>query len=151
MQRLYLRYLMEGKSMIFRVWLTILIMGICAWSVWIGLQNKIPAYSYAPITFVFHMVTPWLLLLVAAKSWYRIFIWGRMLQARQSPPILSRGLSTQTHRRANTFALRIASQALFLFAVAGILNQFSVANIEWWVASVVVCFYLLKKLSKTGQ
>ena len=151
MLRLYLLYLMEGKSMIFRVWLTILIMGICAWSVWIGLQNKIPAYSYAPITFVFHRVTPWLLLFVAAKSWYRVFIWGRMLQSRQSPPILSRGLSTQTHRRSNTFALRIASQAFFIFAVAGILNQFSVANIEWWVASVVVCFYLLKKLSKTGQ
>ena len=137
--------------MIFRAWLSIIVMAVCGWSVWMGLHGKIPAYEYAPVSFVFHRVTPWLLLILAAKSWYRVFIWGRMLQARQSPPILSRGLSMQTHRRANTFALKIASQALFLFAFAGILNQFSVVNIEWWIASIVICFYLLKKSSKTGQ
>lgn len=137
--------------MIFRAWLSIIVMAICGWSVWIGLHGKIPAYEYAPISFVFHRVTPWLLLFLAGKSWYRVFIWGRMLQARQSSPILSRGLSAQTHRRANTVALKIASQALFIFAFAGVLNQFSIANIEWWFASIVLGFYLLKKLSKTGQ
>ena len=150
MQRLSLRYLMEGEHMIFRAWISIVVMGVCAWSVWIGLDGKIPPDEYAPVSFVFHWVTPWLLLILAAKSWYRIFIWGRMLQARQSPPILSRGLSTQAHKQTNTVLLKLTSQALFLFALAGVLNQFSIDHIEWWIASIVACFYLLKKSSKVG-
>jgi hypothetical protein len=142
---------MEAKTMIIRAWLTILLMGICFSSVWLGLQNKIPAYAYAPFTYVFHMCTPWILLLVAAKSWYRIFLWDRMLKARQLPPILSRGLSTQRYRRANTFWFRIMLQVLFLFAFSGVLNQFSVANIQWWIASIVACFYLLKITLKMGR
>lgn len=150
MPRLSLQYLMEGEPMIFRAWLSIIVMTVCAWSVWIGLDGKIPPYEYAPVSFVFHWVTPWLLLILAAKSWYRIFIWGRMLQARQSPPILSRGLSTQAHKQTNTVLLKLTSQALFLFALAGVLNQFSIDHIEWWIASIIACFYLLKKSSKAG-
>lgn len=137
--------------MIFRAWLTILAMGICIWSVWIGLQNKIPAYDYAPFTFVFHMGAPWLLLLLAAKSWYRVFLWGRMLKARQSPQILSRGMEIQKHRHSNTFILSVSLQAAFLFALAGALNQLAVAYIEWWIASVFMFFYVLKIALKMGQ
>ncbi|WP_067987006.1 hypothetical protein [Neptuniibacter pectenicola] len=136
--------------MIFRAWISIIVMAVCVWSVWVGLDGKIPPYEYAPVSFVFHWVTPWLLLILAAKSWYRIFIWERMLQARQSPPILSRGLSTQAHKQTNTDLLKLTSQALFLFASAGVLNHFSIDHIEWWITLIITCFYLLKKSSRAG-
>lgn len=134
--------------MIFRAWFSMIVMAVCVWSIWVGLDGKVPAYEYAPLWFVFHMLTPWLLLIFAAKSWYRVFIWERMLQSKQKPPILSRGLSKQKHRQINTYILKLTLQTLFLFAVAGVLNQFSVAQIEWWIVSSIACFYLLKKSSK---
>ena len=137
--------------MILRAWLSILLMGLLSWSVWVGLQNRIPAYEYAPVTFFLHMASPWLLVFISVKSWYRVFIWGRMLKARQAPPILSRGREIQKHPQTNSFILAASSKVLLLFALSGIFNQFSVENIGWCIALIALIIYVSKKALLLGQ
>lgn len=137
--------------MILRAWLSILLMGFLSWSVWVGLQNSIPAFEYAPVTFVLHMVSPWLLAFISVKSWYRVFVWGRMLKARQAPPILSRGRAIRKYPQSNCFILAASLKVALLFALAGIFNQFSVENIGWCVAITALIFYAFKKTLSLGQ
>lgn len=136
--------------MIFRAWLSISIMAFLSWSVTLGLQGRIPDYESAPYTFLFHTAAPWVLILFAIKSWYRVFIWKRMLRSKQAPPVLSRGYTEQTHYKTNTLVFSIGLQALFLFALSGILNQFSVQYIGWWLASVTAFVYAIKALTPFG-
>ena len=131
-----------------RVWINILILVACAYGAYGILDRADGQFTSAHWQYYLYAVSPWVLLFGSIKAWHRSFIWRRMLDQRQSPPVLSRG----NHRIERTIQrpsiLEYASILMLLLALAAIFEQFSVAHFQWWIGSLVTTWIVLRFVVK---
>ncbi len=131
--------------MIMRYWLMIIILMFSAYGAYIVLTHTHLPYAENSLEYFLILIAPWILLIGSLKAWHRCFVWRRMLQERQSPPVLSRG---QYHSQKTKTRPGILEQSCFLFfllSVAAILKQFSVSHIEWWISSALGAYFILRR------
>jgi len=67
-----------------------------------------------------------------------------MLNARQNPPILSRGGYQQQRNKLRPSILEHICAAMFILALAAILQIFSIDNIAWWIGSLIFSWLCLR-------
>ena len=134
--------------MFLRAWITIIFLGLCSYGAWSILNGNVPAYEHSEIPFVLYMIAPWALLYGSIKAWHQNFVWRRMLAKRQTPPVLSRGQVRNTKSSGRTSMLERICSLLLLLAIAAILKQFSITDIEWWIGSLVGAYFILRRALK---
>lgn len=98
-----------------------------------------------------YLVSPWALLYGSLKAWHRCFVWRRMLEHRQTPPILSRGKHSIHKTTTRPSILEHGSFLLLVLAVAAILKQFSVSHIAWWIGSLLGAWFALRLMLKNSR
>lgn len=130
--------------MTIRVLFNIIILGLCAYGSWVVLNQSLPAYNANEIQYVMFMLAPWALLYGSIKAWHQTFVWRRMLNARQNPPILSRGEHQQQRNKLRPSILEHICAAMFILAFAAILKIFSAPHIAWWIGSLILSWAFLR-------
>lgn len=124
--------------MTIRHWLAFILIIVSGYCSFVALTwDRIP-YGHHDWQYYLYCAAPWILLILSIRAWYRCYLWRRMLQDRQTPPVLSRGKSCNKKSRMGPNILERSCALLFLLSVAAIMKQFSVAYIEWWISSM--CF-----------
>ncbi|MBT2970530.1 MAG: hypothetical protein KME56_12425 [Candidatus Thiodiazotropha sp. (ex Ctena orbiculata)] len=130
--------------MFVRIWFNILILLACSYGAYGILDNTAYFYTTQHWQYYLYIVSPWILLFGSIKAWYRTFIWRRMLNNRQTPPILSRGEHRTKKNTLRTSILEYCSILFLLLAVAAIMKQLSIGHIFWWIGSFIFAFFMLR-------
>lgn len=108
------------------------------------LLQDYPLYYEGDWRYYAFMLAPWVFLLFTIKSWYRCFIWRRMLDARQISHALSRGGYSVTNMKARPSILERLCLGFMLFAIAAILKTLFIQNIAWWIGAIFISCLLCR-------
>lgn len=123
--------------MVLRTWLKITILLACAFGAYAELYRASSTYGTQHWQYYFYLISPWILLYGSIKAWHQNFVWRRMLNNRQTSPVLSRGGHHTEKGILGPNILEHSCMLLFLLAVTAILKQRSILHIEWWIGSLV--------------
>ncbi len=127
-----------------RIYLNIALLVTCAYGAYGVLEHADRFYTPAHWPYYFYAISPWALLFGALKAWRRTFIWRRMADQRQSPPVLSRGKHRAEKPLRRASILEYASIALLLLSIAAILSQCGVSRTGWWIGWLMGAWIVLR-------
>jgi len=130
--------------MTIRTWFKIIILLACAFGAYGELYHASSAFSTQYWQHYFYLISPWLLFYGSLKAWYQNFIWRRMLNNRQTSPVLSRGGQRMEKSILGPNILEHSCGLLFLLAVTAILKQRTIPHIEWWIGSLIGTWFSLR-------
>lgn len=79
---------------------------------------------YSELVNILRITSPWLLLIISFKSWYRAFTWRRMIKAQQSFSLLPRGQTINNTPKPRIGFLEKFCMLLLLLALCAIWTSF---------------------------
>ncbi|MBV1952632.1 MAG: hypothetical protein KUG64_10625 [Cycloclasticus sp.] len=106
--------------------------------------QQYPLYSDGSWQYHFYCGAPWIFLFFTVKGWHISLIWRRMLDARQSSPVLSRGEYIVTNKPSKPSILERGCILFIIFALAAILKTLFIENISWWLGSLILTCLLFR-------
>ncbi len=130
--------------MTIRHWLAFILIIVSGYFTFVAFAQNRLSYGNSDWQYYLYIAAPWILLILSIRAWHRCYLWRRMLQDRQTPPVLSRGKSRNKKSRMGPHILEHSCALLFLLSVAALLKQFSVAHIEWWIGPVCFAWITLR-------
>lgn len=79
---------------------------------------------YSEFVNILRIISPWLLLIISSKSWYRAFTWRHMIKAQQRFSLLSRGQTINNTLKPRIGFLEKCCMILLLLALCAIWTSF---------------------------
>ena len=130
--------------MTLRYWFNLILIVACGYGAFVVLVQDYLPYGKNDWRHYLYVAAPWMLLIGSLASWHRCYVWRRMVQDRQSPPVLSRSKYRNHKSKMRPHILEHSCALLFLLAVAALLKQFSVTHIVWWIGSLLGAWFTLR-------